>query len=298
MGRSRDSSRKRVAETVSFYVSPALIDAEDDALRAEFAGLDLTEQEQLDLAEAWRLRRPAATNAERVRSRAAFARVRKSLDLALQATLDQASADLTASAIAAFEQDEQRKRELLEVALVRPQSNEAVDRINAQLAELERTYAVRRAAAIADVRPAAKVGQMAKSAAMRIHDRDGLAAVYERGKLTCRQFDAGRAYRKRYEAVSHGLGSALANLVSTGGRKVGSIDQVALTLAKWERQRSRVELAILRRADAEALSLMRRVAGEGCSVASVVGSGRAHGQGIKTLVIALDIAAPLLPQDA
>ena len=98
--------------------------------------------------------------------------------------------------------------------------------------------------------------------------------------------------------MSHSLHCALGFQGFGGVSDPGRVQNAAATSALWEKQRSRVELAVLRRLGSLALLLLRRVAGEGRSVTSQVGSGSVNAKAIKLLGEALDLAAELLPTEA
>lgn len=297
MGHSRDTSKKRLAEMVGGYTVPALVDAEEDSLRAEFAGLDLTDEEQGCLASAWQLRRRGAPNADLIASRAMFARVRLSLANALETTIRQETKpDDLVRALAVFDRDEAARRQAIEVALLRPITDGEHAKLTARLNALVVSARQRRQEVADTVTSGGKVSRMRKSEAMRIHSRDGLASLFESGRVSLRQYNAGRSYRIRYEAVSHGLRSCLG---SGGGGSMGALDisEAHSRLATWERQRVAAELAVVRRIRDEptALRLLRHVAGEGHSITSAVGSGRANQAGIDILKRALDVCLAVLP---
>ena len=110
---------------------------------------------------------------------------------------------------------------------------------------------------------------------------------------------AGLTYRKRYEASARSLGSSLGNDGFGGVTSPLKIAAQAARSAKWEIQRRNCEIAVLRglRAYPDALRLLRLVAGEGHSMTSQVGNGRAFQRGVDVLCLALDIAERHLPNE-
>ena len=123
------------------YAKQPLVDAEEDELRAEFADLDLTEAEFADLTEAWRLRRRNASNAERIASRAKFEAVRQSLKAALDAQVEfLRNKDGEANALAAFDRDELARRQPIEIAMLRPCTDDELAELKAQLDGLIETH--------------------------------------------------------------------------------------------------------------------------------------------------------------
>jgi len=275
-------------------------DAEEDALRAEFAGLDLTDAEMADLDAAWRLRGRRATKSDLAHSRLLFQQVRASLQAALKATVEfETGRDRAVRAVAVFDRDEAARVQRIVIALARPQSNEDVARLNCQLAELEATRDDRRLAAAyaaetGDLEPITALS--GNSDALRHHGRDGLARLHDLGKLTLRQALAGYAYRRRWEAANRGLRSALAAFGNTTSRKLTSNDR-AVT---WSLQLSDCDEAIMMRLrqHPKALMILRRVAGDGFAMTAVVGNGRAHEAGVDVLKEALDVVASVLPYEA
>jgi hypothetical protein len=296
--RSPKSSRARqLAETFSASVRQSW-EAEDDALRLEFANLDLTEEESADLHEAFRLRRLGASRADQRASRAVFNAVRRSLAEALKATIEfETRNDRVIRALAVFDRDEAQTLERLEVALIRPQSDAELAALHRRIASLEATRDARRSAIVRDIGLAGDVSTMPRSDALRIDSRDGLATLHDRGKVTLRQALAGYAYRRRWERAFAGLRSALASGGGTNSPlKIAAAQERS---AQWELQRSRCDTAVtLRmRSTPNALMLLRRVAGEGASVTSVAGNGRAHDRAVSVLCGALDVVADVLPYE-
>jgi hypothetical protein len=219
------------------YLAPKAFDAEEQRLQAEFAGLDLTEEERAAFAEVLRLR--IGNKLDQQQARVALMRLRDGLKASVKATV--------ASALARGDE----------------------------------------------------VSAHNDAGAKRIHSRDGLAALHANKNLTDRQFNAGLAYRRRYEAIFKGLRSQLDDTP----RRSLSADQLAATArgrAKSEAERIAVEHAVLMRIRLHpvCLTYLRHVAGEGRSITSLSGSGKAAGTAIERLAKALDIAADILPQEA
>lgn len=290
-----DRRAKLLAENYSAKVGEAW-DVEEDALRAEFAGVDLTDFEMADLHEAFRLRRRGSTNAERIASRGLFAAVRTSLREALKATIaHETGKDRLIRAMAVFDRDELAKEQALEIATIRPASDEDLARIRCQIGELVESRAERRQAIAREIEAGSIKPMSAKSDALRVHSRDGLQTLYDKRKINLRQMIAGRAYRRRWEAAFRGLQSVLA----APGRSPDVKRLVAMQerAAEWEKQRSRCDSAIVLRLRQypDALMLLRRVAGDGYSLTSVVGNGSGFDRGVVRLVAALNVVADVLP---
>lgn len=302
MSKAKRNSALQNAERFGGYTRPAILDREEEALQAEFAGLDLTEAEVADLGEAWRLRRPGATNSERIASRHLIASVRASLDAAVEATIArEGRAGDRELALQVFEADELRRRERHEIALLRPNTDAEIAFHQAKLKELAQTANVRRQAVADRTVAGGKIVAVRGTAARQVLDRDGLLQLFERSRITRRQLSAGVAYRRRVEAVSHGLRSPLGGLGSGGPQPTPEqLVKGAMRLARWEQERVRCEIAVVRRLRGRpmALGLLRRVAGEGFSITSQAGSGRANGAAIEDLCAALDVVADVLPAES
>lgn len=302
MGRSgqtlgRHRRARQLAENYAASIGEAW-DEEDEALRVEFHGLDLTDEEMADLNEAFRLRRSGATASERIASRQLFADVRKSLANALAATLEHENRrDHVIRALAVFDRDEAAAVQRIEVALCRPCTDGDIARLKGDLNWFETTRVHRRKIAIAEIADPGEVSVMPRSDARRIHSRDGLASLYDAGKLTLRQLMAGRAYRRRWEAAFRGLRSALGG--DGGSSPPGRIVAAQERSAQWELERSRCDTAVqLRlREHPQALMLLRRVAGEGASLTAVVGNGKRHGLALAVLIKTLTLVDLMLPYE-
>lgn len=266
-------------------------DKEDEELRAEFAGLDLTDEELADLHEAWRLRRRGATNSEQIGSRQMFAAVRRSLALAVKATLDhETGIDRAMATIANFEIEEAAEER-------RIMARHSPDHAPVYLAALIESRDRRRRDRLAGLGPLGEISTMARNDAFRMHSRDGLAWLEDKRKINLRQAIAGRSYRRRWEAGFRGLRSTLAG---EGGRaNPGQIVAAQERASLWHVQRARCDTAIVLRLrqHPEALNLTRRVAGEGSALTSVTGNGRSFESGLKVLVMALNVVADLLPYE-
>lgn len=293
-------SAKQNAENYGAKIGEAW-DVEDESLRAEFAGLDLTEAEMADLHEAFRLRRNGASRSEQIASRTLFATVRRSLAAALKATLDhETGSDQMIRALAVFDRDELKREEALTVALMRPISDQEYARLSSRLHDLETTREARRAECLGVVRLGVIGGEVAaplsaRNDAMRIKSRDGLATLHAKAKITLRQVTAGYAYRRRWEAAHRGLQSVLRS--GGGSASPAAIAAANTRAASWELERSRCDTAVVLRVRThpDALAIMRRVAGEGEALTSVVGNGRRFEYGLTALTYALDVAANVLP---
>lgn len=297
MEQSRSNPKRAAQRHAETFSSPDR-DAEDDALRAEFANLDLTEAEHADLAEAWRLRHLKATKTELRQSRIMFQAVRRSLQDAILATIEfETGRDRLIRALAVFDRDELARRQRIEIALVRPCSDEDVTRMHAQLAELHETHAARRNLVIASVQTGDEIKAMPKGDAFRAISRDGLEWLSDQGKINTHQALAGYAYRRRWENAHSGLRSVLASPGNTTSRKP---NDMATRSAIWAVQLARCDEAIMLRLRdrPHALMLVRRVAGDGFSLSSVTGNGRAYDRGVVTLGLALDVVSRSLPYEA
>lgn len=220
------------------YRKPAAYDADDEALRLEFAPLALTADEEMMLADVLRLR--LGSRADQIEGSRLLIRLRDQLDASASAIVDEAKAN-----------------------------------------------------------GARGVGRDSKSQAFRILDRDGLNQLCVRGHVTRPQLEAGLAYRKRYEMAFKGLRSTLGTQASGVSPTVDEMVASRTRLARYELERAKVEAAVVRHCGAEALGLLRTVAGEGCALSSQVSgtrSKRTFGKASLLLAGALDICAELLPK--
>lgn len=132
---------------------------------------------------------------------------------------------------------------------------------------------------------------------IRISSRDGLATLFEAGKLTNSQYGALRVYRIAFETASAGL--RVANLNPSGAAASRQASGLAARSAA-ELQRAyvlarlrQIELAVSGKGERE-LRVLRAVAGEGRTIRSLGGSGNAREADTKALVRAADAAIDVL----
>jgi len=134
---------------------------------------------------------------------------------------------------------------------------------------------------------------------VRVGGRDGLEALRVAGGLSATQAGAGLRYRDRFEAAQARFGSAL-NLRPGGGRgRPGVPEGVALRITQANRDLERMEQAV--RAHyagegrpalaADALAVMRTVAGLGGSIRDLASSGARRAALKDRLIEALDAVA-------
>lgn len=132
---------------------------------------------------------------------------------------------------------------------------------------------------------------------VRISSRDGLATLFETGKLSNSQYGALRTYRIAFELASAGL--RVANLNPSG---VSASRQTAGLVARSasELQRAyilarlrQIELAVAGKGARE-LRVLRAIGGEGRTIRSLGGSGNAREADTKALVRAADAALDVL----
>jgi hypothetical protein len=143
---------------------------------------------------------------------------------------------------------------------------------------------------------------------LRCHGRDGLAALFDDGRLTGMsaseraadptatlaawaaaraRLDAGLAYREMCEYLSAGLRSQLGERVGSGGAEAA----LGLRIKAAER-RDDVEHAVMARpgAGARGLRALRAIAAEGALLSSLGGGGKSMRLDLAALIIALDAA--------
>jgi len=132
---------------------------------------------------------------------------------------------------------------------------------------------------------------------VRISSRDGLATLFESGKLSNGQYGALRTYRIAFELASAGL--RVANLnpsgVSASRQTAGLVARSASELQRayiMARLRQ-IELAVAGKGARE-LRVLRAIAGEGRTIRSLGGSGNAREADTKALVRAADAALDVL----
>ncbi len=126
----------------------------------------------------------------------------------------------------------------------------------------------------------------------RIRSRDGLRSLFDAEHLTRPQYEAGLAYRRLHEALSHDLKSQLADEVTSG-----NVDAVRRKLERAKRLdlRARIDRAVVLqlRDRPEALNMLRAIAGEGVCMDRFVNGSRGFANRVGDLVAALSIAADL-----
>ncbi len=126
---------------------------------------------------------------------------------------------------------------------------------------------------------------------IRVNDRDGLRSLYEREKLTTRQYDEGMRFREGHQARSADLGSQMGNEGPGAGHRheqfVATRAERAFMLERNARIRRAVALQSI--SHPSALQMLDWVAGEGQSI-SAFGKGRTYERNVKALVFALDLA--------
>lgn len=295
MGTDRNAAFRAAAK----FAKPAAFDAEEEAILKEFKGLDLTDEDASDLADILRLR--LGEKADRRKSWLLLKELRERFaDLVLgQVTREHRDADRKA-ALDQFDLDESARRLRIEIALVRPATDDEIKALWRNLADLEVSHAARRKAVSDNIADLAIVTSMERGEGFRIHSRDGLGELYTRRKITHAMFEGGSSFRVRHEAASVGLRSALGEQGAM--RTLTSDDMVEgkTTAAKWEIERTEVEQRVLQDCGSPALGLLRAVAGEGHSLSSQLPartrSRRTFDQAVVLLGRSLLICGSLLPQ--
>lgn len=131
-------------------------------------------------------------------------------------------------------------------------------------------------------------------AAYRLKSRDGMTTMAEAGSLATAELKAGLAYRLCWEAQAAGLKSALANAGSIGGGAAlpvgfGPRDKAALHRAYLMARLGQMERALT----SAQLIVVRAVAGEGRSIRSLGGGGKARAANADRLKAGLAAIAAL-----
>lgn len=137
------------------------------------------------------------------------------------------------------------------------------------------------------------------AAGLRLNGRDGLEMLRTSGRLGPVQEAAGLTYRRRFEAAQPRQASSLAVAPGGGGR--GAAEAVALRLARARREVARMEAAVAARyagpgcaaSAADALMVLREVAGQGRSIRSLAASGARRDRLTRRLGEALETLAAI-----
>lgn len=175
-------------------------------------------------------------------------------------------------------------------------------RLEARLAEADDTAWRAAAAAETAALEEARGGRLerAEGGRFRIRNRDGLDSLRAAGAIDDRQAAAGLRYRARFEAARQALPSALA--IRPGGVRSGRRerpDGLAARLAEARCDVERMEAAVVarcadRRAAAEAVTVLREVAGEGRTLRELATSGHRRDRLRTRLVGALEAVREVL----
>lgn len=173
----------------------------------------------------------------------------------------------------------------------RRRSDELVARIRREIsAGVEETVALERARG-------EEVADFNTAGAKRLGSRDGLLSLFRAGKVNAEQAGAGLGYRKAREAAfSMGTGKIREKVCGGGALDAAGLwlarAKLAVAAAKVDRL---VALELKDRPDA--LDTLRRVAGDGQSVRSLVNGSRGFDHRVDGLVRALDIARRFVALD-
>lgn len=140
-----------------------------------------------------------------------------------------------------------------------------------------------------------RMSDPAAPAAYRLKSRDGMTTMAEAGSLSSAELKGGLAYRLCWEAQAAGLKSALANAGSIGGGAAlpvgfGPRDKAALHRAYLMARLGQMERALTPRQ----LIVVRAVAGEGQSIRSLGGGGKARATNAELLKAGLSAISALL----
>lgn len=157
----------------------------------------------------------------------------------------------------------------------------------------------------------AEFGYEAAKGEIRMRSRDGLLSLHSTRAIDERLVKAGLAYRHVYEGASSGVASGMGALGGAPGGSRKVVDLSSLTLEELKRARSKAELhraylmvrlngmeravaaAIV---DGRELLALRMVVGEGRTVRSLTGGGKAATQYASAVKRALDAIATHLEE--
>lgn len=139
---------------------------------------------------------------------------------------------------------------------------------------------------------------------VRLRTRDGLKLLHERGGLGADRVEAARLlavglrYRDLYELAQASLKSCLAvsDRVSRGERTLWADAMAAHRRAALANQVRRIEARVATAAGPDALEVLRKVAGEACTVRSLCANARQRVRMESRLMTALTLAGEILCQ--
>ena len=124
----------------------------------------------------------------------------------------------------------------------------------------------------------------------RLKERDGLRSLFEAGRLTATEYEAGSIYRRLYEdAASSGGRSQLDDRVKS---TTADVVAIGLKRAKASLLKTRIDVAVAVQLKSEpvALQALRLVAGEGRSVRTMVKGSKQFDRTLDALRRALGVA--------
>ncbi|WP_029418058.1 hypothetical protein [Brevundimonas bacteroides] len=133
---------------------------------------------------------------------------------------------------------------------------------------------------------------------IRISSRDGLATLFETGKLSTSQYSALRSYRIAFEMAAADLRVANLNPLGVSPSRRFASGLAARSAAELQRayvlaRLRQIELAVAGKGPRE-LRVLRAVAGEGRTIRSLGGSGNAREADTKALIRAAEAALDVL----
>ena len=176
-----------------------------------------------------------------------------------------------------------------------PLARALYERLEVQLAKLDEAETRLRALMEADALERGRGGAVEPGSPPKVRGRDGLETLEASGAVTAMQAAAGARYREAYEAAHRGMASSMA--LRPGGVRGGLGERPEGPAARQARAVmavKRMEQAVADRfgddrpAAAEAIMVLREVAGEGRSVRTLSTSGQRRARLTRRLIEALD----------